>query len=80
MQDRLTSLPNNVLERILSYCSAKELAALEATCQYFVKSGIAEKTAQRLLNQRFLNQTPRPEGLEPDYKYVFVCNNNMCIF
>ena len=51
------------LEQILGYLSARELATLEATCSYFILSGITEKVAQH-----FLKEIPRAKGLRPDYK------------
>jgi hypothetical protein len=51
------------LEQILGYCSARELGALEATCQFFIKSGITEKVAQH-----FLREIPRAKGLKPEFR------------
>ena len=51
------------LEHILGYLTARELGALETTCQYFIHSGITEKVAQH-----FLKEIPRAKGLKPDFK------------
>jgi hypothetical protein len=61
------------LEHILGYLSARELATLETTCQYFIHSGITEKVAQH-----FLKEIPRAKGLKPDFKYVII--SMYCIF
>ncbi|KAL4522955.1 hypothetical protein Ndes2526A_g07679 [Nannochloris sp. 'desiccata'] len=59
----LGSIPQESLEHILGYLSARELGTLETTCQYFIHSGITEKVAQH-----FLKEIPRAKGLKPDFK------------
>jgi len=60
---RLPHIPMQALEQILGYCSSRELGALEATCQYFIKSGITERVAQH-----FLKEIPRAKGLKPEFR------------
>lgn len=48
---------------MLGYVSARELGALEATCSYFIKSGLTDRIARH-----FLRDIPRAKGLKPDIK------------
>lgn len=54
------SLPQELLEQVLGYCSARELGALEATCSFFVKTGVTDRVAHH-----FLKEIPRAKGLKP---------------
>lgn len=50
------------LEHILGYLNPRELASLEATCSFFIKSNITERVAMH-----FLSEIPRAKGLKPFY-------------
>lgn len=52
-----------LLEQVLGYCSARELGALEATCSFFIKTGLTDKVARH-----FLREIPRAKGLKPDIR------------
>ena len=52
-----------LLQQVLGYCGARELGALEATCSYFIKSGLTDRIAKH-----FLKEIPRAKGLKPDIK------------
>lgn len=67
---RVTAMPPHrrprrlqLLEQVLGYCGPRELGALEATCTYFIKSGLTDKVARA-----FLKDIPRAKGLKPDLK------------
>ena len=48
---------------MLGYCGARELGALEATCSYFVRTGVTDRVARH-----FLRDIPRAKGLKPDMR------------
>lgn len=48
---------------MLGYCTARELGALEATCSFFIKSGLTDRIAKH-----FLKDIPRAKGLRPDIR------------
>lgn len=48
---------------MLGYLSSRELGTLEATCSFFIKTGITEKVARH-----FLREIPRAKGLKPDVR------------
>ena len=50
-----------LLQQVLGYCSARELGALEATCSFFIKSGLTDRVAKH-----FLRDIPRAKGLKPE--------------
>ena len=52
-----------LLQQVLGYCSPRELGALEATCSYFIKSGLTDRIAKH-----FLKEIPRAKGLKPDIR------------
>ncbi len=52
-----------LLQQVLGYCSARELGMLEATCSYFIKSGLTDRIAKH-----FLKDIPRAKGLRPDIR------------
>lgn len=54
-----------LLQQVLGYCTARELGALEATCSYFIKSGLTDRIAKH-----FLKEIPRAKGLKPDIRQV----------
>lgn len=54
-------LPEELLQQVLGYCTARELGALEATCSFFIKSGLTDRIAKH-----FLKDIPRAKGLRPD--------------
>ncbi|GMH39002.1 hypothetical protein BSKO_06900 [Bryopsis sp. KO-2023] len=56
----MARVPVEILEDILTRCKAQELACLEATCSYFLTSGITEKMAKARLQE-----IPRAKGLQP---------------
>jgi len=60
----LGDLPPELLEAVLRNCSPTELAALEATCSYFVKTGITESVARKKLKE-----IPRARGLRPEKRH-----------
>ena len=52
-----------LLQQVLGYCTARELGALEATCSYFIKSGLTDRVAKH-----FLREIPRAKGLKPEIR------------
>ena len=52
-----------VLEKVLNLCVAPDLGCLEATCTYFLKTGITESIARSKLKE-----IPRARGLKPEKK------------
>lgn len=54
-----------LLQQVLGYCSARELGALEATCSYFIKSGLTDRIAKH-----FLRDIPRAKGLKPEIRWA----------
>lgn len=50
-----------LLQQVLGYCGARELGALEATCSYFIKSGLTDRIAKH-----HLRDIPRAKGLKPE--------------
>lgn len=49
-----------LLQQVLGYCGPRELGVLEATCSYFIKSGLTDRIAKH-----FLRDIPRAKGLKP---------------
>lgn len=58
-----TPLLPQLLQQVLGYCSARELGALEASCSYFIKTGLADRVAKH-----FLKDIPRAKGLKPEIR------------
>ncbi|PSC69842.1 E3 ubiquitin-ligase HERC2 [Micractinium conductrix] len=56
----LGKLPEELLQQVLGYCGPRELGVLEATCSYFIKSGLTDRIAKH-----FLRDIPRAKGLKP---------------
>lgn len=54
-------LPQELLQQVLGYCGPRELGTLEATCSYFIKSGLTDRVAKH-----FLRDIPRAKGLKPE--------------
>lgn len=54
-----------LLQQVLGYCSPRELGALEATCSYFIKTGLTDRVAKH-----FLKEIPRAKGLKPDIRWA----------
>ncbi|KAI3428492.1 hypothetical protein D9Q98_007317 [Chlorella vulgaris] len=54
-------LPDELLQQVLGYCSARELGAMESTCSFFIKSGLTDRVAKH-----FLREIPRAKGLKPE--------------
>ncbi len=52
-----------LLQHVLGYCSPRELGTLEATCSYFIKTGLTDRIAKH-----FLKEIPRAKGLKPDIR------------
>ena len=52
-----------ILQHVMGYLTARELGVLEATCSYFIKSGLTDRIARH-----FLRDIPRAKGLKPDLK------------
>ncbi|KDD73205.1 hypothetical protein H632_c2429p0, partial [Helicosporidium sp. ATCC 50920] len=58
-----SALPQEVLEQILGYCTPRQLAALETTCWWFVKTGITDRIARH-----HLRDIPRAKGMRPNFR------------
>ncbi|KAK9805565.1 hypothetical protein WJX72_005277 [[Myrmecia] bisecta] len=57
----LNLLPIELLEKVLSYCGAQQLGALETTCTYFIQSQLTNRAALARLQL-----IARAKGLQPD--------------
>ena len=54
-----------LLQQVLGYCGPRELGTLEATCSYFIKSGLTDRVAKH-----FLRDIPRAKGLKPEIRWA----------